>query len=376
MGSLIGCGLNLGRLKKELLKLDISGYKIALREVARDGLVGVGLNVVYKEGGIHKHTNFKTITKLIDSSRLSSAVKRTALSVFTNLADAESAAHGVPRDKVHFHEVGAVDSIIDIVGAAVALEMLKIEEIYYSRVRLGCGRINVRGISYPNPAPATAYLIKGMKVDFSDIPYELVTPTGAAILKALSRQVMESPPMEILEVGYGAGTHRIPNHPNMLRAFLGEVHDTGLCDVVTIIETNIDDMDPRGYEYLIERCFRAGALDIYLTPVIMKKSRPGCVVTVITPVGKADAISRLVFDETTTFGMRRYQATRERLARKIVEVNTKYGNIKVKIGLLGNKIKVITPEYEDCKKVSIAKNISFRRINEEAVSVAAEKFKS
>ena len=375
LGSLIHCGLKIDYLTSELRKIKIGGYKLKEHKVNRGGIVGVRFDVIYNKNNTLQHAEektFKGIVKLINNSGLASAVKRRAIEVFTNLAEAESAAHGIPREKVHFHEVGDVDSIADIVGAAVAVEKLEIDEIYSSAVTLGSGRIDVHGVSYPNPAPATAYLLKNIKVDFSEIQHELVTPTGAAILKTFSRGFGEAPPMKILKVGYGAGSSDIPGRPNLLRAIIGEKTDMFETDTVTILETNIDDMNPQGYEYLMERVLEAGALDIYLTGVIMKKSRPGCLITVLTEPSKADDIARIIFEETSSFGVRRYQATRQKLHRKIIEVTTKYGKISVKLGYLApsDKLKIVAPEYDDCKKIAKERKVSFRQVWREAERAA------
>jgi uncharacterized protein (TIGR00299 family) protein len=361
LGSLIHCGLKIDHLTSELRKAKIGGYRLKARKVNRGGIVGVKFDVIYDKGPSREHTEektFKGIVKLINNSGLSRAVKCRAIEVFTNLADAESAAHGVPRDKVHFHEVGDIDSIVDILGAAIAIEKLGIEEVYSSVVAVA------------NPAPATAYLLKGMKAAFSGIRHELVTPTGAAILKTFSRGFGDAPPMKILKAGYGAGSADIQGHPNLLRAMIGERTDAFETDTVTILETNIDDMNPQSYEYLMEKALQAGALDIYLTGVIMKKSRPGCLVTVVTEPSKADAIAAVIFEETSTFGVRRYQATRQKLHRKIIEVATKYGNIDVKLGYLADKLKIVAPEYESCKKIAKERKVPLRKVWREAENAA------
>lgn len=357
LGSLIHCGLKIDYLTSELRKVKINGYKLKARKVHRCGIVGVKFDVIYDKRPSHEHTEektFKRIVKLINNSGLARAVKCRAMEIFANLADAESAAHGVPREKVHFHEVADIDSIVDILGAVIAVEKLGIETIYSSVVTLA------------NPAPATAYLLEGIKVVFSGIQHELVTPTGAAILKTFSCGFGGFPPMKILKVGYGAGSADIQGHPNLLRAIIGERTDAFRTDTVTVLETNIDDMSPHAYEYLMERVLEAGALDIYLTGVIMKKSRPGCLVTVITESSKVDAVAAIIFKETSTFGIRRYQATRQKLHRKIIEVGTKYGKIGVKLGYLADRLKIAAPEYDDCKKIARERKVSFRQVWREA----------
>lgn len=373
LGSLIHCGLKIDYLTSELRKIKINGYSLKARKVIRCGISGVKFDVIYDRHKTHEHTEEKTfrgILKLINDSSLAGPIKRRAAEIFTNLAQAESAAHGIPAGKVHFHEVGDIDSIVDIAGAAIAVEKLEIGEMYSSVVALGSGRINVHGASYPNPAPATAYLLKDIKAVFSDIRHELVTPTGAAILKTFCRGYGEAPPMKILKVGYGAGSRDIPERPNLLRAMVGEKADTVETDTVIVLETNIDDMNPQGYEYLIDRVMEAGALDIYLTGVIMKKSRPGCLVTVLAEPSKADAVSDIIFKETSSFGIRRYQAARQKLERKIIEVTTKYGKVSVKLGYLAGRLNNMAPEYEDCKRIAGEKKIPFRQVRKEAENAA------
>lgn len=376
LGSLIDCGVKIDYLTKELRRVKINGYTLKAYKVNRNGLIGTKFDVIYKKyAGCLKRRAFKGIIKLINDSSLVSVIKVKAISVFNNLADSESAVHGVTKRDVHFHEVGDIDSIVDIVGSCIAIKKLGIDKVYSSPLNLGFGRISVGGNIYPNPAPATINLLKDYEVKFSAIPYELVTPTGAAILKTFSNGFGEIPSMKILKIGYGAGTYEIPNQPNLLRAIIGEKVKSFETDVVTVIETNIDDMNPQAYEYLMERAFEAGALDVYLNPVIMKKSRPGCVVTILAEPKKAEAISKVIFGETTSLGIRQYQATRLKLNRKVVKINTTYGNAKVKLGFLEDELKIIAPEYEDCKRIAKSKGLPFRQIYAEVESVAKSKFR-
>jgi len=361
LGSLIHCGLKVDDLASELRKVKINGYKLKARKVDRGGIVGVKFDVIYDKGPGREHAEektFKRITKLIKASGLTESVKRRAMEIFTNLADAESAAHGVPREEVHFHEVADIDSIVDIVGAAIAVEKLGIGEVYSSVVTLA------------KPAPATSYLLEGIKVAFSGIRHELVTPTGAAILKTFSRGFGEAPPMKVLKVGHGAGSADIQGSPNLLRAIIGEKTGGFETDTVAVLETNIDDMNPQAYEYLMERVLGAGALDIYMTGVIMKKSRPGCLVTVLTEPSKADAVAAIIFEETSSFGVRRHQALRQKLHRKIIEVATKYGKISVKLGYFADRLKIVAPEYDDCKRIAKDRKVPFWRVRREAERAA------
>lgn len=367
LGSLIDCGLGLKRLASQLRRMRIGSYGLKARKVMRAGMTGTKFDVIYKKHHAPGHADdktFKNIIKAIKSSALASRVKESATAVFTNLALAESKAHGVPVEKVHFHEVGDIDSVVDIVGACVALEELEIGEVYCSRIVVA------------NPAPAAVYLLKGFDIAVSGLPYESVTPTGAAILGTFSRPQADMPPMKMLKAGYGAGSTEIPGRPNLLRAIIGVGQENGDTDIVTVLESNIDDMNPQVYEYLIDRLFEAGALDVYITPAIMKKSRPACVLTVISVPSKAEILSGIIFKEAPTFGLRRYTAERRKLERKIVEVNTKYGNIKVKLGFFKNAIKTYSPEYEDCKRVARLKGIPFSEARREAETALARRIKT
>jgi len=367
LGSLIDCGLGLKRLASQLRKMRIGSYSLKARKAPRAGMIGTKLDVIYKKHHARGHADdktFKNIVKAIKSSALSGRVKQDATAVFTNLALAESRAHGVPVEKVHFHEVGDIDSVVDIVGACIALEELDIGEVYCSRIVVA------------NPAPAAVYLLQGFDITVSGLPYESVTPTGAAILRTFSRPQADIPPMRLLKAGYGAGSIDIPGRPNLLRSVIGVERADGDTDIVTILESNIDDMNPQVYEYLIDRLFEAGALDVYVTPAIMKKSRPACVLTVISGPSKAEVLSEIIFREAPTFGLRRYTAERTKLERKIVEVNTKYGNIKVKLGFFKDAIKTYSPEYEDCKRVAMLKGIPFSDVRREAEAALARGIKT
>ncbi|MFA5338954.1 MAG: nickel pincer cofactor biosynthesis protein LarC [Candidatus Omnitrophota bacterium] len=366
LGSLIDCGLDIRRLASQLRKMKIGVYKLAARKVSRAGVSGVKFDVIYKKHHGHEHTDdktFKGIVKAIRSSGLSTRVKEMSAAVFTNLAKAESRAHGIPVEKVHFHEVGDIDSVVDIVGACVALEEMEIDEVYSSRLTIAA------------PAPATAYLLQGIDISVAGAPFELATPTGAALLKTFSRSQIDIPAMKVLRAGFGAGSREIPDRPNLLKAIIGERRTNGDADVVTVLETNIDDMNPQVYGHLIDRLFEAGALDVYITPAIMKKSRPACVLTVLSGPSTAGDLSGIIFEETSTFGIRRHNAERLKLERKIVEVKTKYGNIKVKAGFYKNSLNICSPEYEDCKRIARLKKVPFSAVRREAEAAASRKIK-
>ena len=378
IGALIGCGLDKAELISGLRKIKIGKYSIRTRRVKRAGITGVKFDVIYDRHHCHEHTQaktFKGISGAIRKSSLPGRVKEMSLSVFANLAGAEAKAHGIAADEVHFHEVGDIDSVVDIVGSCIGMDALGIERIFTSGIVSGTGAVSVHGAAFPNPAPATAYLLQGFDIRIEDVPFELITPTGAAILKTFSGGCGCPGGIRILKTGYGAGTYEIPGRANLLRAMVCEMpgrtgssasHGGG----VSVLETNIDDMNPQVYGYLMERLLERGALDVYLTPVIMKKSRPGCVLTVIAEKKDTDVFSKIIFEETPTFGIRYHTAERTVLDRKIVEVNTKYGNIRVKLGFGNGKLITVSPEYDDCARAAKKTGAAFNRVRREAGSSA------
>jgi len=309
---------------------------------------------------------------MIEESRLKDQIKKESIRVFHAIAEAESRVHGTETDKIHFHEVGAVDSIIDIVGGITALSLLGIEKIYASPINVGGGRVQCEHGSLPVPAPATAELLKGTSFYDSGVLRELATPTGVGMVTTLSESVGPMPFMNLDQIGYGAGSEEIKGHANIFRTFIGKARNSFFHDEVSIIETNIDDMNPQFYDTILEKLMGIGALDVFLTPIIMKKSRPAVKITAITSVGKEREVSDYILKNTSTFGIRTYQAGRSILNRKSVEVDTRYGKVTVKIGKLdGKNIKRI-PEYEDCKRISAKKGVPIQEIYDEALMIAKE----
>ena len=282
--------------------------------------------------------------------------------MFGKLAEAEAKAHGVGMEEVHFHEVGAVDSIIDIAGTCLAVEMLKPDKIFFSALNLGSGTVKTAHGVLPVPAPATAELIKGIPAYQSAFPAELTTPTGAALAATLADGFGPMPLMEVKAAGSGAGDIELSGMPNLLRVFMGEQDGGGGYeeDTVVLVETNIDDMDPRVYEYVIERLFEAGALDAWLTPVIMKKSRPAVTLSALSEPGKKSAIIDIIMEETTTFGVRISEYSRRKLARGFKETATPGGSVRVKVGQKNGKILKAVPEYEDAKAAAKRSSIPLK----------------
>jgi uncharacterized protein (TIGR00299 family) protein len=295
---------------------------------------------------------------------LSDYVKNNSIKVFNNIALAESRVHNISIEKVHFHEVGAIDSIVDIIGSVICIEKFKIEKIYSTPMRVGSGGfVKTCHGNIPLPAPATAELLKNYPTVITDSPFELTTPTGAAIVTTLSSGVIEGNEIKIEKIGYGAGDLEIPDLPNLLRIFIGEASTEFLKDDVLIIETNIDDMNPQLYPFIIEQAILKGAYDAHLVPIIMKKGRPGVLLSIITPKEYYNAIIDLIYTHTTSIGARIQNIKREKLPRTVKEFDTSFGKIKAKVIEFKGSQRII-PEFEDCKKIALEKNLSLLEIQE------------
>ncbi|HWP48537.1 MAG TPA: nickel pincer cofactor biosynthesis protein LarC [Candidatus Limnocylindrales bacterium] len=371
LGALLDAGLPLEELQAELKKLPFSGYQISVKKVQKLGLSGTHVEVKAEENPEHRHLS--DILEILNRSTLAPFLKDRAGQIFQRIAQVEAEIHRMPVEEVHFHEIGAVDSMVDIVGAVCGLYRLGIEKIYVSRFTLGRGFVDCAHGRIPLPAPATLALLKGKPVFFSDIEGELVTPTGAAILTTLGSEFGNPPAMTLQAIGYGAGTKDFPI-PNVLRLCIGELQEQKVPEGpeersqerVVVIETNIDDMNPQFYEYVMDQLFKAGALDVYLTPVLMKKSRPGTLLTVICTPSLLPEISTLILRETTTLGIRWQEMERMKAERELVDWNTPYGKVKVKVARWNGRIISATPEYEDCKKIAeVHKEKSLKEIYNE-----------
>ena len=349
LGALVDAGLSFAALKSELDKLSVREFTLSQRRVEKHGIAGTKIDVNAREGHVHRH--LKDVLEIIDNSAISASAKEKAACVFQKLAEAEAKIHGTTIEAVHFHEVGAVDAIVDVVGAIVGLEILGIEAIYASKFRFGSGHTRGAHGAMPVPVPAVVEMTKGFPSERTDIPYELVTPTGAAILTALASNIGETIQLRTESTGYGAGTRDVEQVPNLLRVEIGELVSDPRTDFPVLLETNIDDMTPEIYGYLIDRLLEAGARDAYLTPVIMKKGRPGIQLTVLADPNKETELTELIFSETTTLGIRRLPVQRHILERRTDTVQTPYGPIRVKITDIGGKQR-ITPEYDDCARIA------------------------
>ena len=371
LGALFDLGVSPGKIRKALKTLDLNGYKLQTSKVQRGLIAGTKAHVKIEKvsHSHHRARKYSDIKKLLANSGLSSTSKKNAMDVFRRIAEVEAAVHKTTIEKIHFHEVGAVDSIVDIVGGVVAIESLKLDRIYSSPLNVGEGFVECAHGYLPVPAPATLKLLKGIPTFSSGIKRELTTPTGAAMIGFYADQFGSLPAMTIIDDGYGAGDHIIPTMPNMLRVILGEVDEESDEELV-LIETNIDDMNPELYEAAMDSLFKAGALDVYLSPIIMKKSRPASKISVLSTERSRDIMTQVLLQETSSFGVRYYKVGRTVLEREIKTVKTSYGPIKIKIGKFNGRTLQASPEYEDCKKISKIKKVPVRNIYDEAYSLA------
>ncbi len=370
LAALIDLGADQARLRAELSKLPLGSWKIDVTRDSRKGISGTQVKVVLPDTreAVHEHPHrtFRTIQQMIVESALAEKVKKTSLAVFTRLAEAEAKIHGHAIDEVAFHEVGAVDSIVDIVGTAVCLDDLKVERIVATPVQVGGGFVTCAHGVLPVPAPATVELLKGAPIRTGIVPFETTTPTGAAILAATVNHFTERLDFTPTAIGYGIGMRDL-DIPNVLRVFLCE-SGAALADddletgQACLIETNIDDMSPEAYEAIIETLFARGAQDVYLTPIIMKKSRPAVKISILCEAPRIAALEEVLWLHTTTFGLRRHNVTKRMLRRDISEVDTPFGAIPVKNAYWrGRRIKS-KPEYEVCKKLAHEKGVSIREV--------------
>lgn len=374
LGALIDLGLPKKVLLAELGRLGLGGYRLSARRTSRHGIGGTRLRVVVDEPGGH-HRSLADIVRMIDASGLSENVKEMSRAVFTRLAKAEAKVHRCRVHDVHFHEVGAVDSIVDIVGVAIGLEFLEIDGIFASRVPVGSGFVACRHGNLPVPAPATVELLRGIPVTGTGIACELVTPTGAAILATLVDRFDEIPEMVLDRAGYGIGSRELDEIPNVLRILLGRADASFPGDCVDVIECEIDDMIPECYEPLMERLFDAGALDVTFAPVQMKKNRPGTRLQVLARGADRPRLAEVVLRESSSIGLRYHTVGRTLLRRKTVVVATAFGPIGVKVsGDRAGKIEKAAPEYEDCKRAADAAGVPVAKVREAAlVGLAAGK---
>ena len=325
----------------------------------------------------HSHRGLTEIKQIISSADISDSAKKTAISIFEALGAAEAKIHDVPAESVHFHEVGAVDAIVDIVCAAVGAEELGVDEIVCSPLNVGGGTVKCAHGTFPVPAPASLELLKDAPVYSSGIQAELATPTGAAIVKTLARRFTSFPEMKIEKSAYGAGSRDFPGHPNVLRLVIGEsaakLATHAATETVSVLEANLDDLSPQVFGYVLERLLEEGALDVFGTPVQMKKNRPGTLLTVLCKPEDAGKLTELIFAETTTLGVRRRDEVRQTLARRWEQVRTQWGEVRIKIASMNGTVTNYAPEYEDCRRIAAEHHVPLKSVMQEATRAYAGK---
>lgn len=371
VASLIDAGASFAELECALSGLGLSGYRVSAEKVRKQGFAATRFNVEV-DPGKQPHRHLRDIVAILEKANLSDGVRNRAIAVFERLADAEAEAHGTSRDKVHFHEVGAVDAIVDIVAAMIALELLAPERIVCSPLVTGSGTVTCEHGVMPVPAPATAILLKGVPLVESAERGELLTPTAAAILTTVANSFGPKPAMAIEQIGLGAGTRETATLPNVCRVMLGTATGEGGGESVVVLETNLDDASGEWLGRCMERLLGAGALDVYFQPIYMKKCRPGVLLTVLCEHADAAMCETIVFEETSTFGMRRRVCGRVTLDRRTETVQTPYGDVRIKVGLRDGRTMSASAEYEDCVKAAERHGVAVKQV----MSIAIESWRS
>jgi uncharacterized protein (TIGR00299 family) protein len=367
LATLLDAGLDPKVLLTELKKAALGFYEFRRTRAVRGGLVGTRVEIIAPPQ--QPERKLPEIEALLKASGLSETVKERSLKIFTRLAEVEGKLHNRPPDQVHFHEVGAVDALVDVVGTCAGLELLEVSNLICSPLNVGGGQAKSEHGSLPVPAPATAELLKGIPIYSTGVEAELVTPTGAALVATLASSFGPMPPMKAERIGYGAGEREVPGQPNIARLFLGASVEVVKAqpgaagdDLVSVIEANLDDMSPQLYGYLVEQALAAGALDVTCSPVQMKKNRPGFTVTILATTDKADSLAQLLFEQTTTIGARIYEVRRKVLEREFVSVETPYGSVRVKVAKRDGKVLNVAPEYEDCQRLAAKKSVPLKQV--------------
>ena len=362
LGALVSLGVDIKEIQNCLKSLNLKGCKLNSRQVKRNGFIGTKVNVVLNHTSQKSHhaRSFKDIKSLIEKSDLPKIVKFNSIAIFRRIGKVEAKVHGTTINRIHFHEVGAIDSIIDIVGGSLAMDLLDADLIVSSPINTGEGIVKCDHGILPVPAPATLELLKGIPCYSSGVEKELTTPTGAAFIGHI----------DVLSTGYGAGTHEIKNIPNLLRVVLGKSEESSHHRSMKVIETNIDDMNPEFYDYVIDQLFKVGAVDVFFVPINMKKNRPGILLSVITSTEYFDSVVQVLLEETSTLGVRHYDVDRVVLPRKQIMIMTPFGKVRVIIGGLDESTRTISPEYEDCRKIALKKEIPIKRVYDEALKAA------
>ena len=363
LGALVAAGVEPNYLREQLSSLSVSGFKIDFETVNRSGLSATYARV--ETAPEHKHRHLSDIKQIIETSALSAAVKERAVQIFTRLAEAEARVHNEPVDRVHFHEVGAIDAIVDVVGAAICFDALQIDRFICSPIHVGSGMVKMAHGQFPVPPPAVTELLKGVPFYSTDIKGELLTPTGAAIITTVCSEYGPISEMTTETTGYGAGTREYQDFPNVLRVLIGQTIESGARDErLWMLETNLDDASPQIIGHVMDRVLESGALDCFFTPVQMKKNRPGVLLSVLCGPREKEALMELLFTETTTLGVRSYEVTRRALQRSVVRVETPYGPIDVKVAHLDGRVVNEMPEFEQCRQAAMNANVPLKVVDE------------
>jgi uncharacterized protein (TIGR00299 family) protein len=371
LGAMVAAGVDPQILSEHLSLLGVKGFEIEFVSVNRSGISAIQARVHTLPEHAHRHLG--DILKIINESRLSDNVKHRAGMIFTRLAEAEALVHNEPVTQVHFHEVGALDAIVDVVGASISFELLGIQRFVCSALHVGSGSVEMDHGRFPVPPPAVIELLKGVPIYATDIKGELVTPTGAAIIVTVCSKFGALPKMRLTKSGYGAGTREYEKFPNALRVLIGEEEDpTADGERLMMIETNVDDLSPQIFGHVMERALEMGALDCYFTPIQMKKNRPGVLLSILCREEDQARLSEMVFAETTTLGIRSHAVERRALERTIKRVETRYGPIDVKVARLNGHVLTLMPEYEQCREAARAARVPLRVVEDEARAASAK----
>jgi pyridinium-3,5-bisthiocarboxylic acid mononucleotide nickel chelatase len=376
LGALVDAGCSLDLLRRKLQGLPLPGWELSAEKVWKNGIAATYVQV--KAADTQTHRSLTTILGILEKSSLDQRIKERASAIFQKLGEAEAEVHDVPLEKVHFHEVGAVDAIVDIAGACIGFEELGFENFACSALNVGGGTAKMAHGILPVPAPATALLLLGKPTYSNGVQKELVTPTGAAIVATLCKNFGPQPAMQISAIGYGAGTADLESQPNVLRIMAGEMADRSLHGhggMVRVLEANLDDMNPQIFGYLLEKALAAGALDVFATPVQMKKSRPGTLVTILCKPEDEGRFQQMLFAETTTLGVRSHLVERHALPREFVKVATRYGEVRVKIARTEGGVHHAAPEFDDCRKLAEEKNVPLQDVMEQAMLRFGEQYR-
>lgn len=372
VGALLDAGADFDAIESALATLEVSGFRVAQEKINKHGTMANQFTVHLDDNEKQPHRHLRHIVEIIESGDLPEEVKAASLTTFNNIAECEAEVHGTTKEKIHFHEVGAVDSIVDIVAAHLAIHQLNPARIVSSALHLGSGTVKCAHGVMPVPAPATALLLRGVPSYGGEVQGELVTPTGAALVTQLAESFGAMPAMTLETVGVGCGTKDLPDRPNVLRVFLGEESEAHGVETITVIEANIDDMNPEHFPPLIEELLKGGAKDAFLTPILGKKGRPGHVITVLADEDKAEEVAGVLFRNSTTLGLRMRTDKRICLEREWKNVHTPWGLVAVKLGRYAGEVTTASPEHEDCARVAREKGVPIRHVYDVARAAAAK----